>query len=644
MLLNSEGPVKIDNIAQQLKVSNRTVRNDLIMVEQFLKDRELTLQKRPGIGIQLQGADQTRLQVANEVRVHTYSIEPYSPQERKNNILKRLFMSEGSVTIKKIAQELYVSNVTIQKDLENIEKWLKSFDLKLVRRTNYGIKIAGREENCRNAIANLIVSNRGYTELQEMLYNDSAPKIDYNTRNKLAGLINIDYQRLEKIVNRSEETMGYQFTTEAFASLVIHIAIAIKRLQDGRDIILSHATLADLKTKNEYQFAKQIADDIQDQFGIKLPDQEIGYILFHILGSKLQRSPDQDIGVIFEGEDDQELAIIMAKEIISIAQKALSVDFSHDKQALHGLVLHLRPTINRLEYDLNLRNPLLQQIKEDYPEIFGVAWIASTVFERHLGKKITEEEIGYIALHLGAAIERQKKPVRALVVCPSGMGRSQFLAIKLERHFKEIEISKVTSIITLQHTILQDIDLIISTVPVTAPKPVLVISPLLNQTDILKLSTYIAGFRKQPHNPIISKELIQINVSYDSKEAAIQDMCARLIAHGYVKADFEQSVLKRENSHSTEIGKGVAIPHGFPQSVNRSQIALAVLKRPVKWGHGEYVDIIFMLAVADIDVLNSTEVLGNLYKALDMDKFLALLRNAGDQAAALKLLEEQCYL
>ncbi|HBE77641.1 MAG TPA: transcription antiterminator BglG [Firmicutes bacterium] len=635
ILLKSKAPVTINAIAEQLEVSNRTIRNNLTAVEKFINEKGLTLKKKPGIGIQLEGPEES-FHTLNEMKMSTYISEPFSPQDRKDNILKRLFMSENTITINDLAKELYVSDITIRKDLEDVDLWLAKFKLKLMRRQNYGIKIIGSEENCRNALANLIVIQIGFDKLKGMLHYDTSAKLDYHTLNQLTGLINIDYIKLENIVNQAERSLGYKFTDEAFGSLVIHIAIAIKRLQDGKDILLAHSVLEDLKTKAEYRIAKQIADSIEIHYRVKLPEQEIGYILLHILGSKLQENNIDDLDLKNEGE--HELAVIMAKEIIHIAQKTLSIDLSKDKQALNGLILHLRPTIKRLEYGLNLRNPLLDQIKENYPEIFGVAWISNTVFERYLGKKITEEEIGYIALHLGAAIERQKKGLSALVVCTSGMGTSQFLAVKLENHFKEIKIKQVISAIALKDYCLDDVDIVISTVPLTAQKPVLHISPLLTQNDVLKISSYIDSLNKRPTHSIINEDSIQIAIRYRDKENAIHDMCSRLIEKGYVTEDFEKSVLKRENIQSTEIGKGVAIPHGFPEKVCRSQIALSILQEPIPWGN-EHVDIIFLIALSDIDALNSAEVLKKLYKKVDSDDFLDRLKKAQAKDQIRKIIE-----
>ncbi|NME66188.1 PRD domain-containing protein [Clostridium cadaveris] len=95
--------------------------------------------------------------------------------------------------------------------------------------------------------------------------------------------------------------------------------------------------------------------------------------------------------------------------MIESVEKMLSIsELSKDRQLLSGFSLYLRPAINRLKYKMILRNPLLDSIKENYPEVFGAMWIASSVFEKHFGMRISEEEIGYIVLHICAGIERSK--------------------------------------------------------------------------------------------------------------------------------------------------------------------------------------------------------------------------------------------
>src|SRR5699024_10728226 len=82
---------------------------------------------------------------------------------------------------------------------------------------------------------------------------------------------------------------------------------------------------------------------------------------------------------------------------------------------------------------MNIRNPMLADIKKNYPLAFEAGIIASLAIEKHTGTKIDENEVGYLALHIGAAIERRKLksgPKRCLIVCASGLGTAQLIFYK----------------------------------------------------------------------------------------------------------------------------------------------------------------------------------------------------------------------
>jgi len=636
MLLNSEQPLTVDYIANTLKVSNKTIRNDLKKAEEYVQQKGVKIIKKPRVGIVLEGLRNKKLELADEIKKSLDFEEPFSPEARKNYILKRLFMSKGSVTIKELAEELYVSRITIHKDLQSVEKWLNKFNLKLLKKPNYGIEVVGDEENWRNAVASLIVLTKEQKELKEFLYNDYTGRIDYRTLMQLKELFDIDYKQLEKIVSNAESKLKFRFSDEAFISLVIHVAISIERLKHKKDVKLSKAVLNNLKQKDEYVIAQQMAKEIEEKFNVVLSESEIGYIVLHIIGTKMQQNKIEDVNLELEDEESIELAVIMSKEIINIAERALSLDLSNDKQLLNGLILHLRPTINRLKYGLTLRNPLLNDIKENYPEIYGVAWMTSVVFEKYLGKKVAEEEIGYIALHLGAAVERAKKPLKALVVCTTGIGTAQLLAARLEKSFKQIEIKDIVSSVSLHESILNDIDIVISTVPIEINKPFINISPLLTQNDIKRLDEFIQALNKRSN--LIDTQLLDVDGIYLKKEDLLNKVCMELHKKGYVKEEYIQDVITREKIASTAIGNGIAIPHGLPEHVNKSVFTVVRLKNPIAWDE-EKVDMLFMISLTQSDIAKSRYIFRKLYNKLESPEFVENIKKAKNREEIIKLLE-----
>jgi len=83
---------------------------------------------------------------------------------------------------------------------------------------------------------------------------------------------------------------------------------------------------------------------------------------------------------------------------------------------------------------MDIRNPLLEKLKQDYRELMEVACSAVRSLEKKYGFIVPESEIGYIALHIGAALERKRyKRVPVILACASGIGSAQMLASRLQK-------------------------------------------------------------------------------------------------------------------------------------------------------------------------------------------------------------------
>lgn len=651
ILLAASQLISVDKIASQLKVSNKTVRNDLVKAADYLKNTGLSILKKPGMGIMIGGTEEQKVKLLQKLENSVVKDQPFSPNARKYYILKRLLMADTQIRIQELADELYVSRVTVHKTLTDVEEWLKGFQLKLRSKTNYGIAVAGEEENWRKAVVSLLAHEREQGELKEMLYGDYEGRIDYKTLQNLKNLINLDYRQLERIITQGETKLKIRFSDEAYVSFVIHVAIAIKRLETQKDICLSNKTLLHLQEKEEYKIAQEIGREIESSFRVILPESEIGYILLHLLGAKMQQNPGEKTQL--QVDEDDSLAIVIAKEISKVAQSVLRVDFGEDKEFLTGLILHLRPTMNRLKYGLTLRNPILTEIKENYPEIYGVAWMTSVVFEKYTGSRITEEEIGYIALHIAAAVERSKKPFKALVVCASGIGTSQLLAARLQRCFRGIEIKNVVSLLNFKDEVTGDIDFIISTVPLPeeeAGKNVIQISPLLVEKDIKRMEYFISALQSRTthHNGgilmLINESLVIMDMDAANKEEAIRQLALAAKQDGKINCleEFIADVLERENIFSTGVGNGIGIPHGKSKAVKEAMFVFGKAKEGIEWqSHdGNLVNLIFLLGVPAENVNNvHLKLLSQLSMKLMDEDFIAVLKHAETTLQVLEVLK-----
>jgi len=654
VLLKSEKSVIINDLASYFNVSGRTIRNDLNKLEEWLENRSINLVKKPGVGVWVEVDSQKR-----KILLEKFSqLEDYkdavSPKKRKEFILKYLLYQHQQYTMQDIADKLFVSRSTIYKDLEEIEDWLSKYDLQLERRQNYGIYVKGAEKNWRKAVADLLVKLKNSQELKNMLEeelnHDFKEENDiYEQLQELFGEIN--FKEIEKIITEVEFESAFLFTDEAVTALVVHIAIALERLKKDRDIKMSDDQLNVLKDKKEYQIAAKIADRIEAKWSYKIPEAEIGYISLHILGSKLQQHLEtKDVKKVIDNSDQR--TVKAAQKIIKMSAEILGCNFKNDEQLLLGLILHLRTAINRLKYGLSIRNPILSEIKENYPTIFGAAWSSSIVFQEDLDLKVNEAEIGYIALHLGAAVERITQSWKVIIVCSSGVGTSQLLASKIKRYLPQIEIVEILSTHELDNKELENVDLIISTIPLSnTKKDVITVSPILTESDLSRIKEKINYLSQADKNKfsnsmspaselksLFEPELIFVNLDLKDPEKVIKFLGARLKERGFVDQEFIDSVLKREKITATEVGKGLAIPHARIKEIKQRKVAAAVLKEAIEWGE-EKVKIVFLLAIDNqiarkffsyfYQIMEDDLRLNQIKEAKSKEKIISLLTNRG---------------
>ncbi|WP_248929604.1 PTS sugar transporter subunit IIA [Paenibacillus hamazuiensis] len=102
---------------------------------------------------------------------------------------------------------------------------------------------------------------------------------------------------------------------------------------------------------------------------------------------------------------------------------------------------------------------------------------------------------------------------------------------------------------------------------------------------------------------LLHEQSIMIPLDASDKESCIRAMIDGLEKAGCIgdKAAYLDAVLKREQTGSTGIGFGVAIPHGKSAGVTKPGLAFAKLAKPLDWQSldGNPVSIVFMIAVPE---------------------------------------------
>ncbi|HEX9387730.1 MAG TPA: PTS sugar transporter subunit IIA [Anaerolineales bacterium] len=140
---------------------------------------------------------------------------------------------------------------------------------------------------------------------------------------------------------------------------------------------------------------------------------------------------------------------------------------------------------------------------------------------------------------------------------------------------------------------------------------------------------------------ILSKERISLQASAADKADAIRKAGELLVKTSCVLPEYVDGMLKREESMSTSLGNGVAIPHGVYENrdhILKTGISVLQLIEPVDWDDDEKVYMVIgIAATADEHV----GVLSNLADVIDNEESLAELLKTDDPDIVVKYLGEK---
>lgn len=641
ILLEQKEYIVVDKLAKKLLVSEKTIRNSLIKVEEQLKNFNLVLDKKPGSGIIIYGEDEDKFRLIDSLNKHK-TTELFSPQYRFEYILKKLLLHNEELKINKLVQEFFVSRGTVYKDILSVEKWLRDFNLTLIKSNYHNLILSGEEGDIRNAVISFL--NSKYDTIKHTIEErtEETSRISDKLLSKLMEIMILNYYDLEKILTEAEEKLNNKFSDEAFQNLLLHIAIAIKRKNITYEDNFINEEILSLKDSREFEIASEIIEKIHLQLGIILPEYEKYYITIHLRGAKNYYESNDEVEEKIDFTS-KSLEVIIANEIADYVENVTGIKIKKDPAFLSGLILHLNPIINRIKYGLTLKNPLINEIEEKYPQAYGLAWLCNSIFKKYLSKRISREEIGYIAIHIAAALERNKKPFKVIVVCASGIGTAQLLSIKIEKYFKDIEIAEITYSKKLKNINLDEIDFIISTVETSTYKPTIIVNPLLNENDIKKIEKVMQKLSttKNESSPkgYFEEDLLLLEESFKTKEQLIKHISDKLIGKGYVTEGFYEKLLDREEKSSTEIGRGIAIPHAPFNYVMKSKICIVKLTDSILW-KTEFVDFVMFICCQEKDIGNLSKFLKAFYKFIDEEHQVNKLKAITEPLNLIKLLED----
>lgn len=499
ILINQNDYITAKEIAAELKVSERTISREIASLKNEINVKsELDIISKPSLGTIVTGPDDL-LEKYKKILQEDQSFSEYSPEGRLKYIIKEFIFSNRYQKLTALAHQLAVTEATISYDLNKVELWFKKRGLKLNRKQGIGIFLKGSEENFRSAVIDFLYEDFGEEKVLEMIRNNideplEAQNKESQTKLDILNYISLDTSnKIEEEINKILAENNFKMVNSSYIGLLIHLALAVKRLENNEKIIIETEKLEKLKKAKEFKLAAKIADQLEKIFGIAIPEDEKAFITMHLKGAKIRKN----LEMIESPLEDEELeAIKLARMLVREVENRLNLNLADDYKLISGLTTHLEPAVSRLKMKMEIRNPILKDLKKEYSDIFAITKEAASVIAKELDCSIPDSEIGYLTMHIASALENKNfyfKKIKTLIVCSSGIGSSRILAARLKTVPFDLEIKAEISALNIEKYLDKNqIDLIISTVPLTRfSEKTVVVSPLLGARDIKKIENKI---------------------------------------------------------------------------------------------------------------------------------------------------------
>lgn len=548
-------------IADEQNVSIRTVQTELNIIREGIAHfKTIKLESVPSKGTRLIVAETDDDELKDfkkliQMNHQEALLGPHSYENRVRIIIYTLLNRRDYISHVALSQSLFVSEATLFNDLKKVEVYLEEYDLSLIRKRNYGLRIQGTEMNKRKCQVNLG---------------------NFDFLNQNYGVSNI--QEIERILLNVLLEYKYSISETVFKNLLIHIDVTIKRVKQG--YFAEDKFELPEEFHQEIKISKAIFDKLGKQLNFTVNEAEINNLAIYIKG-KGDIDKDYYISTDIEKFIDSSLDIIKEK---------FNIDFTQDIDFKIALGMHISPLMIRIKYDIQIQNHLLNYIKQEFTLAFDIAVYMGMLIGERLNAQVEEGELAYLAIYFNQYIYDIKNVMgNKKILIISNMKRSE--SILLRQRFvtwfpNEIETLEIVNYNELSNIDIEDIDVIFATeqTDIADQCGAILISRFPSEKEYSTIKIAIDGFKNREE--ILN--LFSSNRFYYGKlntREEVFDKLKKLSMDkvGDVADELMEAVWLRERLGSSFFGNKTAFPHPIRPFPVETFVTVILLEKPIQW-------------------------------------------------------------
>lgn len=506
----------VETLAAKYGISYRMVRYDLNNMNDFLKENGFSTQihvKKSEVTVHIKSEEKEKIKDFIDGQSEDHYI--LSQKERTKWIIFRLLHPgiQGTMTYDALCDELKISRSTLICDIRYVRNRLESWNLEMVSIVKKGFWCIGKEKAIRTCIRNILTGETFYAEEQlfECTGKPRSPEMELYT------FFKEEILWLKEEIDRIQKELGVMLSDIALVKLMSVILIAVRRIRLGYTVDAFGTFRCNIKNRREYVSCRKLSEQLSAYYGITVPEDEIIYLMAYVISAS-------KIYLLDEGKEDDLQADFITNKIRSRFHKITGNHITFSRDIDESFVNHIKSMIFRLEFDISVTNPFLDDIKQSYPQLFIKIANSCSFLEKYFGKRLSEHEIAYMVLYFQLALEEEHteaaiREKNVIIICASGSITGKVIANKLKKHFS-FHLIAITSCYRVQELLMEkNADLVISSIPVKlmGQAPVTVVSPMITRDDIDKLKKVLPAARaEQDHNHLMEEILSVVEENVES--------------------------------------------------------------------------------------------------------------------------------
>ncbi|WP_455819759.1 BglG family transcription antiterminator [Pseudomonas cerasi] len=602
-----------DELARRFAVSTRTVRTDINVLNELLDGHGASLVLNRGAGYQLKIEDLPRYTALLQQSPSHLRVPRTSP-ERVHYLLTRFLTSAFSLKLEDLADEWFVSRTTLQSDMAEVREWLARYQLAIETKPRYGMKLFGTEVAMRTCLTDLL-----YQIAQEDI---DSPLLRLEALN--SGMLDT----LQPLLQQCFSRFTIRLTDEGEFYLRLYCAVAVRRIGEGYPLTDFSAEDVDDDVRDA---ARHIVNLMRPMTGKAISPAEEAYLRVNIAARRVE---DSVASVISPDDGDS-----LVDYILSYINTHFNFNLQSDLQLHADLLTHIKTMITRVRYQIQIPNPLLSNIKQHYPMAWDVTLAAVSSWGKYSPYTISENEIGFLVLHIGVGLERhynvgyQRHP-QVLLVCDTGNSTVRMIEAMLLRKYPQIVVSNTLSLREYELKESVEEDFVISTARLSdKDKPVVVMSPFPTNYQLEQIGKLVLLDRTRPYmleRFFDASHFLILDRPIERSEL-FRQLCDRLEEEGRVDETFYPSVEEREAIVSTMLGEGIALPHSLGLLAKKTCVYTVLAPEGVAWGD-ETAYVIFLLAISKTEYEEAMAIY-DLFVTFMRERAMTRLRDSKDFAS-----------